>query len=232
MPDVHLCINKRIRRMKCGLLNSWIRGQAGFSVVELVIVLALIVVLTTLSVPAFNKISGSGALSSSGNLVVNMANLARTQAIARNTMTALVVATDRRSHQAYRTMAVFELAPTQDGGLMRTTDWRLVSKWEVLQRGIIVDIDLTFNDKTDSASTPGVPFPMLPDIQIGGQPVESYRYIVFMPSGYLLSGQSESLNLKEGYIIPNTTDPQYKNTSNKYDITILASTGRVIVSRP
>jgi prepilin-type N-terminal cleavage/methylation domain-containing protein len=216
---------------------------SGFSITELLVVMAILATVAGLVAPAFNQIGGAGALASAGNQVANMVNLARTQALARNSMTALVVATDSTLEQAYRAVAVFELAPRQDGQTSQTTDWRQISKWETFRNGVIVDPTLTrngvtvepvltLNQKSDSAATPGVPAPALPSMQISGKPVGSFRYLVFLPGGSLLSGQSKSMNLKEGYFPPSSTTPVFTHAANYYGITILPATGRTIITRP
>lgn len=205
---------------------------SGFSITELLVVMAIMATLVGLAAPAFNQIGSAGALASAGNQVANMVNLARTQALARNSMTALVVATDSTLEQAYRTVAVFELAPRQDGQTAQATDWRQISKWETFRNGVIVDPTLTLNEKSDSAATPGVPAPALPPLQISGKPVGSFRYLVFLPGGSLLSGQSESLKLKEGYFPLSSTTPVFTHAANHYGITILPATGRTIITRP
>jgi prepilin-type N-terminal cleavage/methylation domain-containing protein len=217
-----------------GRIGDWplFKKSAGFSITELLVVMAILATLAGLVAPAFNQIGGAGALASAGNQVANMVNLARTQALARNSMTALVVATDSTLEQAYRAVAVFELAPRQDGQTSQTTDWRQISKWETFRNGVIVDPALTLNEKSDSAATPGVPAPALPSMQISGKPVGAFRYLVFLPGGTLLSGQTESLKLKEGYFPPSSATPVFTHASNHYGITILPATGRTIITRP
>lgn len=217
-----------------GRIGDWhlFKKSAGFSITELLVVTAILATLAGLVAPAFNQIGSAGALASAGNQVANLVNLARTQALARNSMTALVVATDSTLEQAYRAVAVFELAPRQDGQTSQTTDWRQISKWETFRNGVIVDPALTLNEKSDSAATPGVPAPALPSMQISGKPVGAFRYLVFLPGGTLLSGQTESLKLKEGYFPPSSATPVFTHASNHYGITILPATGRTIITRP
>ena len=208
------------------------KKSAGFSLTELLVVVAILGTLAVLAVPAFNHIGGAGGLASAGNQVANMVNLARSQALARNSMTALVLATDSTLEQAYRAVAVFELAPRQDGQTAQTSDWRQISKWETFYNGVIVDPTLTLNEKSDSAATPGVPAPALPSMQISGKPFGSFRYLVFLPGGSLLSAQSKSLKLKEGYFPPSSTTPVFTHAANYYGITIVSATGRTIITRP
>jgi prepilin-type N-terminal cleavage/methylation domain-containing protein len=215
-------------------IGNWplFKKSAGFSITELLVVVAIVATLAVLVVPAFNQIGGAGELASAGNQVANMVNLARSQALARNSMTALVLATDSTLEHAYRAVVVFELAPRQDGQTAQTTDWRQISKWETFRNGVIVDPALTLNEKSDSAATPGVPAPALPSMQISGKPVGSFSYLVFLPGGSLLSGQTESLKLRQGHFPPSSTAPVFTHAANHYGITILPATGRTIITRP
>ncbi|MCX6960183.1 MAG: prepilin-type N-terminal cleavage/methylation domain-containing protein [Verrucomicrobia bacterium] len=120
-----------------GRIGDWhlFKKSAGFSLTELLVVIAILGTLAVLAVPAFNQIGGAGGLASAGNQVANMVNLARSQALARNSMTALVLATDSTLEQAYRAVAVFELAPRQDGQTAQTSDWRQISKGKLFTTG-------------------------------------------------------------------------------------------------
>ena len=211
-----------------GRIGDWhlFKKSAGFSLTELLVVIAILGTLAVLAVPAFNQIGGAGGLASAGNQVANMVNLARSQALARNSMTALVLATTSTLVQDYRAVAVFELAPRQDGQTAQTTDWRQISKWETFNNGVIFDPKLTLTN------TPVVPTPAFPSMQISGKSVGLFSYLVFLPGGSLLSGQSQSMKLKEGYFPPSSTTPVFTHAANYYALTIVPATGRTIITRP
>jgi type IV fimbrial biogenesis protein FimT len=63
------------------------RKASGFTMVELIIVMAIIAVLTLLAVPSFQALTVSNRLTTTANELVGAINLARTEAIKRNSNT-------------------------------------------------------------------------------------------------------------------------------------------------
>lgn len=59
-------------------------SKCGFTILELLVVIAVISILTALMVPAIHSIGGSRNLENAGQLVVDQWNLARQEAITRN----------------------------------------------------------------------------------------------------------------------------------------------------
>ncbi len=63
---------------------SGIKKQIGFTLVELLIAIALIGILLSLALPAFNNTVANASLTSNVNLLVGAINLARSEAVERN----------------------------------------------------------------------------------------------------------------------------------------------------
>jgi prepilin-type N-terminal cleavage/methylation domain-containing protein len=218
-------------------------AASGFTLIELLTVVAIMVTVVGLAVPAFTSIGSANLLDASGNRAVNLINFAREDAMSKNAMTALVVLTSPQN-SAYRTLAVMELP---NG----STVWNQVSAWETLSSGAMIDPGpdnnsthipfpylFNFTRSTVPAGTAGVPRTAFPSIQYGGATVQSYQYEVFLPNGSLLSGSSATIRLAEGFISSGNTatytrpDPHGGGPANYYNITILGATGRTKIDRP
>jgi len=202
--------------------------------------LAIFALLMGLAAPAISSLSLAGKLSQSGDQVTGLLGLARTTAMAHNSLAAVVIATDPASPLSHRAVTIMELRPRQDGAPLASADWRQTASWEVLPPGVLVDSDPAtsrLNAHTDEAGVPGVPSPALPRPGFGSETVREFRYLVFLPNGSLLSGNPGGFRLTEGVLAPGGTSatdlrPGANGPANYYEITVLASTGRTLVARP
>lgn len=200
--------------------------REGFSLIELLTVIAMMALLTTLAAPAFNNLGKSSLLSSEGNRVVNLVNYAGQNSTAKNAMTALVMI-DPQSGSAYRAFALFECLP-------EATEWKQVSSWEVLKDGIVLDPSC-FTTFADSGTQPQ---PAFSPIRFQNSVVGAYKYVIFLPNRSLLQNTSAQLKLAEGNIPAGTSAPAYTrpaadgSPANFYAITVLGPTGRPKIDRP
>ncbi len=202
----------------------------GFTLIELLVVMAIIVMLMSMLVPAFSSIGKSNALSMSGNQVVNLINLARSNSSSRNTMTAVVLNIDPNSEGAYRSFTIMERAAPEAGAVAKTTDWKQASKWEVLRTGVVVSSTSAFV-LADSSKAPALD-PPLPNLSYGGKTLNATncQSVAFLPNGSLFSSKATRVTLVEGVYQGSTTIST--NKGNYYNVTILPATGRTKIDRP
>ena len=206
-----------------------------FTLVELLVVVLIIGLLLSFLVPAFGNLGKAGALTSAGSQVANLVNLARQNSMSKNAMTALIVNTDSTLDNANRLFTLLELVPPSSGAQPQTTDWKPLSGWETIRAGVVADSNPANFSFPDSATQPVPKFPS--PIQYGAKAIGSYKYVIFLPNGTLLSGTSTRIRLTEGFLAPGAstvtyTRPKAGGSANYYDITILAATGRTKIDRP
>lgn len=226
-------------------LSPPLRGGlvAGFSLIEMLVVVMIIGILVGLVVPAVNGIGRSSALSTGGNTVVDLVNYAREEAMTKNTMTALVVLGDQGSqgvqvdNNDYRALSVLEYDPV--------AGWSQIREWETLPTGIVFDC----NDKTNcsflvnspthflSAEGQNSQQPQNPPAKYRGNQVLGYAARIFMPNGALQNPeQPAQLRLVEGFFqgghVIYTNHDNGKHATNFYDIAILGMTGTTKINRP
>ena len=75
----------------------WAKTQQGFTLVELMITIAVLAVLLSVAIPSFNEITLGSKLRSYANNLVASAHLARGEAIKRNNVVILCVSTNGTS---------------------------------------------------------------------------------------------------------------------------------------
>lgn len=196
-----------------------------FSLVELLVVVAIAATLMGLVVPAFNSFGKASGLTTSGNQVVNLAALARQNSMSKNVMTALVLNTDAASPERNRALCLWELDPSG------TREWRPVTGWQTLGDRVVA----APSNFTPSTATPVEPMPALTQ---AGKPVETFEYVLFLPDGSILNSNSAELRLADGFYRPGSTEIVYAGPlksgvpANYYNILILSMTGRTKVERP
>ena len=204
---------------------------AGFTLVELLVVMALMVIMVGLVAPAVNNIGQANSLSGGGRLVGNLLTIARSEAINQRTRVQLRIVTKLQSGTDdlsvhYRKMSLWKLAQSGASG-----SYVPISKWETLPDGVLFEPSL--NPLTKSApsyvfasgtSTFGTYFLNTntlnnPNPSSGSTPVTigagnyNYVWIEFSPTGGTtmpIPPSTVSLLLVEG-IMPSTaaTTPTY-----------------------
>lgn len=85
------------RRARWSIEEVQLRGLRGFSLIELMVALAILSVLLGFALPAFQSMSLSANLRSNANTLVASAQLARSEAIKRNAVVRLCVSSDGAS---------------------------------------------------------------------------------------------------------------------------------------
>lgn len=225
------------------------RAIAGFSLIELMVVVLIIGILAGFVVPAVNGVGRSSSLVAAGNSVVDMVNFARQEAMTKNTMTALIVLGDQPNpptspsgqqdvSQDYRALTVVEYDPV--------AGWSQITAWEILPAGIIFD----FKDQANSTFFANSPqtFPFIsrfegqqtPPVKFQGVQVQSgvgYAGRIFMPNGALQNPeQPAQLRLVEGFSqggqLVYTHRGSQQAAANYYDVAIIGMTGIAKVNRP
>lgn len=202
-------------------------NNRAFSILELLTVIAMIALLTTLVAPSFSNLGRANLLTTSGNKVVNLINYAGQNSLSKNAMTALIaVAPD--SGKGYQVFTLMEYAPGAG-------EWRQLTGWETLRDGIVVD-QCTFSSysTTDPATKPE---PDLPAIKYQGKTITDYKYVIFLPNRSLLQNTSAQIRFAEGSFAPGADAPTYSrkgadgNPANYYAVTVLGATGRPKIDR-
>jgi prepilin-type N-terminal cleavage/methylation domain-containing protein len=211
------------------------RGKRAFSLVELLVVMAIMAVLGSLVTMSFSGLMGGNRLVAGGNDLMNLANQARQEAISKNTMTALVLISSSGQPQwDRRVFRVIELTPA-DTAANTAAAWAPASAWHSLPDGISPD---TQND-TLAAFSANLNLPAsLPAQNFKGTSISASQLeeIVFLPDGRLLSTASTTGN---SFVTPpvlrlfnKAVASAAPATGNYYQITFNSLTGEPIVDRP
>jgi type IV fimbrial biogenesis protein FimT len=101
----------------------------GFTLIELMVTLAVMAILLMIAVPSFQDATLSSKLSSYANSLVSSAHLARGEAIKRNSPVTLCVATSDTSTDC-------GTGGWEQGWIVRTTDGTVVQRQQALPAGL------------------------------------------------------------------------------------------------
>src|SRR3569623_1884486 len=100
-------------------------SRSGFSLVELLMVMAIVSMLTALTVGSVKAIAGH-ALTSAGNQFVDLAALARQNSVGKGVYSAVVIKTLKNG--AFSAYCVMELGREDDGTF---GSWKPVTPWRM-----------------------------------------------------------------------------------------------------
>ena len=202
---------------------------AGFSLLELLVVMGVLVLLMVMLVPAVSNFGKANALTSAGNQIASLVGHARQNAITKGAMTAMVFVTEGPGNR--RAIAIFESPPREDGSTTGSNEWKQVAKWVNLPMGTAIDTEWTkLPDQTSL---------VFPPFLYSGSSINSYALVVFKPDGSVFQAGNVAvpqLRVVEGLVESNSqiryTRPGGDGSAiNHYDITILPMTGRVKIDR-
>jgi prepilin-type N-terminal cleavage/methylation domain-containing protein len=165
-------------------------STCGFSLTEILVVVAILGLLTTLAVPVTSSLLGGRGLSASTQRVWAVVSAARQEAISRNAIVVLVAATGRNEAETgdygdrEKSDAVILLAANRSPGSL-TWQWTPISRWNNLPRGISTavsdaslfrSVDVSGQDSAFAAIAPALP-------RIDGEPVGDFYFLAFRPDG-------------------------------------------------
>ncbi|MCE0496490.1 MAG: prepilin-type N-terminal cleavage/methylation domain-containing protein [Methylacidiphilales bacterium] len=201
------------------------RVGRGFTLIEMLIVIAIIAVLMSLGLPALLNSSRSSGLTDAGNELDNIAMLARQNAVSNNVQTALVLVTNDPYNSAMsgRAVSVWQMGSNQT--------WTQTSRWMFLP-----NTTTAYDDPT--ASNKGFSTPTTFSVTLDGNtlPASDFSAFIFDPEGNMEGPSATTRDVPIVYSSPNTTTPASINTvlalKNYYILVFNSDTGAVYVVRP
>lgn len=209
----------------------------GFTLLELLAVMAVIALLVGLTVPAMSGLGKAGNLSSGARMVSNMLASARTEAITRRAVTRMAIATDWPGDAAaanYRKMSIWLHEPAA------VEPWKQIAPWVQLPESV------AFEPASPGYVTSGDPAGyLLAGTQnsftatIRGRMV-TMKFVEFVPSGAArlpqATGSDVWLALAPGHIVDQSMAYAMATSSgspvNWAKISANTLTGRLRVSQP
>ncbi len=191
-------------------------GWSGFTLIEMLTVLAIIGIMLAIGIPAVTSLMKSGALDAATRHVSNTLSQARQYAITQRVNTRVVfpysgtLTTGTNQAPPYQSYSVMTNNPVAGG-------WGYLSKWELLPVGVVF-----LQNALDALATdPNTPFP-----STGSGINDSLAYIQFTPTGAAL--RSDTLVIREGYMNGLTPTPTGVNAATA---TVDNVVGRIRVTR-
>jgi len=216
------------------------RRTNGFTLIEMLTVIAIIGILLAATLPAVNSLMKSTGLSVATREVANTLSLARQLAITQRVYARVVFPYSKTGSQPdmwYRTYAVMT-----NNDNTATLVWKYVSKWEYLPVGVVFLNAIpggglgALDDLASLKEEPLLPFP---DTTFGDNGTLSY--VEFNPTGaatpLTAGGVTPSvLVITEGFTSGGVPTPTSKTSAgtlaNVGTITVDALVGRIQVTRP
>lgn len=202
-----------------------------FSLLELLTVMAVISLMVGLTIPAISSISRGRNLDIGGDLVASLAQQARQNSLARNSLTALVLATD--ASKADYGKRIFCLMELPSGA----SQWSPLTPWQILPEGVAADPGASGRFLNSPTVAPVLTFP-----PFRGGAVTAAAYQIFSPDGSLLVGNNgwpnavPAIRLVQAIVGPGgelqSTAPGGDSEANYCEIRLNLLTGLSRIDRP
>ncbi len=182
-----------------------------FSLLELLVVIAVLGILAAMTSLAISSLSQSTKLTIGGNLAVDLINNARQVARTRNTMTMVAMVSSGADTGRALAILVFSATNGTNGS------WLQIDKWRTLPEGITIETNNNFFQPPPASAVP---------ISRAGAATDCVS-AVFLPDGRPLSASSVPLVL-----IVKSAGPEASRTNNYYKIIMNQATGIPAIRRP
>jgi len=157
--------------------SSGCRPTAGFSLIELLVTVALISLLATLVSPALSSVLGGRNVARALDVVSSTAAVARQMAMTKGNPIAMVVSQSSHSTPDDNPAVMLLSAPE-----ISTDPWAPVGAWTKVPTNVQLDVYLRDGKKSFFAGGEGPLLAPLP-LKLNGKSVSEYDYIVFYPDG-------------------------------------------------
>lgn len=194
------------------------RLSSAFSLVELLVTIAVLAVLMSASLPALMGSRRSSELTQAGNLVADAVSLARQTALSKNTFVTLVVT--KATPPARQAIGLLEYDVVNE-------QWKQLGGWIRLPVSASV-IDM--NAAQGNAKARGIAGL---DLRFEGQVLAdtAYSTLVFYPDGRMENGNAQARQLSARYSTDSASSSS-QSLQNYYDVVVNASTSAFRISRP
>lgn len=184
----------------------------GFSLVELMVAVAIIALLAGLAISAFNSVVISMNLNRTGQMVGDQIALARQEAVSRNTDVEVRFVAGNDDTSKYTSFQTWRLDAAGENA-------KPITKFEEFPLPIVINGELSpLLTKSNRSGTAN--FSSLRN--------QSYKAVCFRPNGRL----DTSLGLDEAYLTIQTRNANVSSPDNYFTIQINPLTGRVSYYRP
>lgn len=211
--------------------------QRAFSLTEILVVMGIIAMLATLSLPALNSLSRAGTVNKAIVDLSGTIEVARQYAMANNTYTRVIIAqlpaTGARSTPATVAMALYCADGTGGGSIDSTTDWPALRPPLILDNLLVFDSLYTAPSDVNGSKAPSqLGFPTA-SRKVAGAALSFTSAIQFGPSGQMADNGSQPVR----YVViacdrpgkpSDTTTPQRRNP---FALRIFGQNGLISVLR-
>jgi prepilin-type N-terminal cleavage/methylation domain-containing protein len=195
-------------------------GPAAFTLVEMLVVIALVAILTTLLAPAIQGLMGTSGRRGALNTVTAVLDQARLAAIESGTTTYVGFPTNAaNTTNGFSHLIIFRDARPDD----TNTNPVAVTRWQRLPTGVFFQAGSNLNDAVTTRSLPTRTLPPLG----GSQDMTNLSVLAFNRFGQL-----QGVNTNVSLLLGEKIEPNGAwrgSTNNYYELRIQPLTGRVIV---
>lgn len=189
----------------------------GFTLFELVTVMAILSVLITMAVPSIHSIADGRNISNAVDITCNLAATARQQALTKGSAIALILSPQPAtgSTDAHQSLLLLEGAQNGSG----TVVWKTSSPWIKLPNAVILTPYVRNNVPTFYSSGSSSAMGSNPlSSTVNGINLSTCTYVVFLPDGTVLSPQGgPDISLRRA---------NKSGTNADYDVLIQDNSGR------
>lgn len=222
-----MAVSRQLSTVRRRLLSVHARRRdAGFTLIELMAVMVILVIVMAIALPTFSRLTTGMGVEAGARMVGGQLRLARQCAISSRKNVALLMPSNGEMIEPELSYTALRTCEVTGGPLPRFVMWLPNTKWEYLPLGAVV-AEADDDENMSAPPADGQYSKVIPDAAnaIGAASGRTVRAVVFRKTGCTIAPTRMYVTIAEGVVVGGALT--IKNADNTMDLSVNQFTGQV-----